>query len=57
LRQRFTGLQAYHQDMLLREATRQALLTRAIFINETLSSVNPDYVPLCCQTDSRQPMN
>jgi hypothetical protein len=38
------GICQYHQDTLPSEVTRQALLThRMIFINETLSRVNPNY--------------
>ena len=45
-RQELCGICQYHQDTLPREVTRNALLThRTLFINETLSRVNPDYVP------------
>jgi len=40
------GICQYHQDTLPREAPREALLThQTIFINETLSRINPYYVP------------
>jgi hypothetical protein len=40
------GICQYHQDTLPREVTRGALLThRMIFVNETLSRINPHYVP------------
>jgi len=45
-RQELCGICQYHQDTLPRDVTRQALLVhRTIFINETLSRVNPNYVP------------
>jgi hypothetical protein len=45
-RPELSGVCQYHQDTLPRDVTRQALLThRMIFINETLSRVNPHYVP------------
>jgi hypothetical protein len=45
-RQELCGICQYHQDTLPREVTRNALLThRTLFINETLSRVNPSYVP------------
>ena len=40
------GICQYHQDTLPPEATQQALLThRTLFINETLTRINPSYVP------------
>ena len=40
------GICQYHQDTLPHEVMRQALQThRALFINETLSHINPDYIP------------
>jgi hypothetical protein len=43
------GICQYHGDLLPREILCQSLLThRAVFINETLSRVNPRYV----ETDS-----
>lgn len=40
------GICQYHQDTLPREVTRQGLLThQSIFINHTLSRVNPHYLP------------
>lgn len=40
------GICQYHRDTLPRHVMRQALLShRAIFINETLSRVNPHYIP------------
>ncbi len=40
------GICQYHRDTLPREVTRQALLThRSVFINETLSRINPHHVP------------
>jgi MEDS: MEthanogen/methylotroph, DcmR Sensory domain len=40
------GICQYHQDTLPHEVTRQALLTHPmLFINETLSRVNPSYAP------------
>jgi hypothetical protein len=45
-RPELSGICQYHQDTLPREATRQALLTHPlIFVNETLSRVNPEYAP------------
>lgn len=45
-RQELCGICQYHQDTLPREVPRKALLThRMIFINETLSRLNPHYVP------------
>jgi hypothetical protein len=45
-RPELSGVCQYHQDTLPREVTRQALLThRMLFINDTLSRVNPSYVP------------
>jgi hypothetical protein len=42
----FSGVCQYHRDTLPAEAVRQALLTHgAVFINETLSRVNPHFVP------------
>lgn len=39
------GVCQYHQDVLPNDVIRQARLTHpALFINETLSRVNPDYV-------------
>lgn len=40
-----SGICQYHTDTLPREATRQGLVVHpAIFINETLSLINPHYV-------------
>jgi hypothetical protein len=45
-RQALCGICQYHQGSLPREITRQGLLThRTIFINETLSRINPHYLP------------
>jgi len=45
-RQSLCGICQYHQDSLPREITRQGLLThRTLFINETLSRINPHYAP------------
>jgi len=45
-RHELCGICQYHMDTLPCEAPRQGLLThRAIFINETLSRLNPHYVP------------
>jgi len=45
-RHELCGICQYHQDTLPREVSRQALLThRMIFVNETLSRLNPHYVP------------
>jgi hypothetical protein len=45
-RQELCGICQYHQDTLSHKVTRQALLThRMLFINETLSRINPHYVP------------
>jgi hypothetical protein len=53
--QKLPGLQGicqYHHDTLPREVTRQGLLThRTIFINETLSRINPHYVTSDILTD------
>ena len=39
------GICQYHRDTLPPEAVRQGLVThRAIFINQTLSRLNPDYI-------------
>jgi hypothetical protein len=44
-RRELRGICQYHQDTLPREATRQALLThRTLFINETLTRINPYFV-------------
>lgn len=44
-REGLCGICQYHQDTLPREAARRGLLThRTIFINETLSRINPHYV-------------
>jgi len=41
------GVCQYHMDTLPAEISRQALIAhQAIFVNETLSRVNPYYVPL-----------
>jgi hypothetical protein len=45
-RQEIFGICQYHRDSLPHEATRQALLThRELFINETLSRINPHFIP------------
>jgi len=45
-RPELSGICQYHQDTLPHGVTRQALLTHPMtFINETLSRVNPEYVP------------
>lgn len=45
-RQELCGICQYHRDTLPRGVMRQGLLThRTLFINETLSRVNPHYVP------------
>jgi hypothetical protein len=53
--QKLPGLQGicqYHHDTLPREVTRQGLLThRTIFVNETLSRINPHYVTSDILTD------
>jgi len=42
---RMSGICQYHADTLPREALRQGAVTHpAIFINETLSRINPDYL-------------
>ena len=44
-RETLCGICQYHRDSLPREATRRGLLAhRTIFINETLSRLNPHYV-------------
>lgn len=44
-RMELCGICQYHQDTLPKEAPHQALRThQAIFINETLSRINPSYV-------------
>jgi hypothetical protein len=44
-RRELHGICQYHQDTLPREVTRQGLLThRTIFINQTLSRINPHYI-------------
>lgn len=44
-REALCGICQYHHDTLPHEATRQALLThQTIFINETLSRINPHYL-------------
>jgi len=44
-REELCGICQYHVDSLPREATRHGLLThRTIFINETLTRLNPHYV-------------
>lgn len=46
------GICQYHCDTLPRDVTRQALLThRSLFLNETLSRVNPHYVSPALFTD------
>lgn len=41
-----SGICLYHADTLPREALRQGLLTHeCLFINETLSKINPHYAP------------
>jgi MEDS: MEthanogen/methylotroph, DcmR Sensory domain len=41
----FSGICQYHADSLPREALRQGVLTHpSLFINETLSRINPDYL-------------
>jgi len=48
------GICQYHQDTLPREVTQQGLLThRTIFINETLSRLNPHYVSAELASDQR----
>jgi len=45
-RKELHGICQYHQDTLPREASKQALRTHpTLFINETLSRLNPNYVP------------
>jgi MEDS: MEthanogen/methylotroph, DcmR Sensory domain len=45
-RPELSGICQYHQDTLPRETTQQALLTHGtLFINETLTRINPSYVP------------
>ncbi|HEY3853603.1 MAG TPA: MEDS domain-containing protein [Verrucomicrobiae bacterium] len=45
-RPQLCGICQYHRDTLPHEATRQALVThQMVFINETLSRINPHYVP------------
>ena len=45
-RRELGGICQYHRDTLPREAARQGLLThRAIFINQTLTRINPHYAP------------
>lgn len=45
-RSELCGICQYHRDTLPHEVTRQGLLTHpALFINETLSWVNPHYLP------------
>jgi hypothetical protein len=40
------GICQYHVDTLPREAVEQGLMAhQALFINDTLSRLNPDYVP------------
>ena len=42
---RFSGICLYHADTLPREVLREGLLThQSLFINETLSRLNPHYV-------------
>ena len=45
-RKELCGICQYHKDTLPRAATFHGLLThRMIFINETLSRINPHYIP------------
>src|SRR5579871_1730446 len=53
----FSGICQYHADSLPPEALRQGVLTHpSIFINETLSRINPDYLP-ATNTESGSPAN
>lgn len=41
-----SGICQYHTDVLPREVVRQGLMShQSIFINDTLSRLNPDYIP------------
>ena len=45
-REGLSGICQYHRNSLTREAIRQGLLThRTFFINETLSRINPLFIP------------
>jgi hypothetical protein len=45
-RSQLCGICQYHQDTMPREVARQGLLThQTVFINETLSRINPHYAP------------
>jgi hypothetical protein len=51
-RQELFGICQYHRDTLPHEAVRQGLLThRGLFISETLSRVNPHYIPSGVSSD------
>ncbi|NDF12074.1 MAG: hypothetical protein EB060_04565 [Proteobacteria bacterium] len=55
-RMELCGICQYHQDTLPKEATPQALLTHpVIFINETLSRVNSNYVPFGAKNNKSNP--
>jgi len=42
-----SGICQYHRDILPRETVRQGLEThKALFVNETLSKLNPQYATL-----------
>ena len=45
-RESLGGICQYHQDSLPHEATRQGFMAhRSLFINETLSRINPHFIP------------